>query len=102
MLFDFWRFLRLPEENFIEMTNTGDLLIGIVMQKRIGKTTPMYMILFVNLIINVLNNDKKDIYVLQSKNKNEVLFETWNEFKNKKDKNYTDIWYRHLYANRDE
>jgi|LauGreDrversion4_2_1035121.scaffolds.fasta_scaffold798253_1 hypothetical protein len=53
MLFDFWRFLRLPEENFIQMADTGDLLIGILMQKKIGKTTPIFMILFVNVIIKV-------------------------------------------------
>jgi hypothetical protein len=102
MLFDFWRFLRLPEENFIQMADTGDLLIGILMQKKIGKTTPIFMILFVNVIIKVQNNDRTDIYILQSNKKHEVLFETWYEFKNKKDKNYTDIWYRHLYVNRDE
>ena len=64
MLYNFWRFLRLSEENFLEMANTGDLLIGILMQKKIGKSTPIYMILFVNVIIKVLNNDSTDIYVL--------------------------------------
>jgi hypothetical protein len=84
------------------MANTGDLLIGILMQKKKGKTTPIFMILFVNVIIKVENNGNEDIYVLQSYKKKEVIFETWNEFKNKKDKNYTDIWYRHFYINRDE
>lgn len=32
-LFDFWRFLRLPELSFMEIANTGDLLIGVYAKK---------------------------------------------------------------------
>ena len=51
---DFWRFLRITEEDFINMAETGDLLLGVISKKSLTSSIPIYTVLDVYLLINVV------------------------------------------------
>lgn len=91
------------------MAETGDLILGAISKKSLTSTTPAITILDVYLLINVVtdqkNPDQTELFVLRAcENKEDgCYFQKWNDFKPIiKDYKFTDIWYRHIYTNRNE
>lgn len=63
--FEFWRFLRIPEANFVEETEVGDLILCMTKKKlKLGGVQPDRIGILVKM--NAQNNDKPELFVLKA------------------------------------
>jgi hypothetical protein len=103
--FEFWRFLRIAEECFVEEAEVGDLVLCMTKKKlMLGNGVQPDRIGIIIKLDSDKSDDKSELYVLRAGDciDRPLILQTWNEFRINKRAKYSECWYRHLYCNRNE
>jgi len=108
--FDYWRFLRILEDSFLEQAETGDLLLcankknfSIKNMKVPHHVDRVFVIFKLNEANNeVIAAEHDKVHILRiCAQKQAIILESWNDFKKYRQDKFTDLIFRRLNVERD-
>lgn len=102
--FDFWRFLRINEKNFVQQAEIGDLILCQSKRKIALTQEPVFDKICLLVKLQEENQIEAELYVLRvgpSLN-HPLVLQKWEEFRIFRTQRYSDCMYRHLHCVRDE
>lgn len=105
--FEFWRFLRIHENNFNQEAEVGDLILFVTKKKlKLGAklgVAPQPDRIGIIIKLNSENN-QSEIYILRAGDhlNRPLILQSWSDFRIIKRNKYEECWYRHLYCERND
>jgi hypothetical protein len=110
-LFEFWRFLRVPEALLLAQADVGDIVLCL-QKKKFSLSNRLQAIEEICLLIKLDTEDsafgggadpsQSELYVLRagSTKQQAVVLQKWDDFRIYKSVKFSECWYRHLHCER--
>lgn len=112
-LFEFWRFLRVPEGLFLAQADVGDIILCL-QKKKFSLSNRLQAIEEICLLIKLDTDEgnfggnqgpsQSELYVLRagSTKQEAVILQKWEDFRIYKSVKFSECWYRHLHCERNK
>lgn len=112
-LFEFWRFLRVPEALFLAQADIGDIILCLQKKKfslsnRLQAIEEICLILKLDTDVDNFGGGQKqnesELYVLRAGTTKQqaVILQKWEDFRIYKSVKFSECWYRHLHCERNK